>query len=47
MPYEDTMTLKFPAATRAAKHFALMLAADAVVSVGFGGTEAGAAKRQH
>lgn len=47
MPYEDTMTLKFPAATRAARHFALMLAAAAVVSIGFGGTEASAAKRKH
>jgi hypothetical protein len=47
MPYEDTMTLKFPAATRAARNIALMLAAAAVVSVGFGTTEASAAKRKH
>ncbi|MBN9008417.1 MAG: hypothetical protein J0H40_23805 [Rhizobiales bacterium] len=39
------MTLKFPAATRAARHVALMLAAAAVVAVG--ATEANAAKRKH
>ena len=46
MPYEDTMTLKFPAATRAATNIALLLAAAAVVSVGFS-TDASAAKRRH
>ena len=47
MPYEDTMTLKFPAAAiRAAKTIALLLAATAFIAVGFGTTDASAAKRK-
>jgi hypothetical protein len=41
------MTLKFPAATRAAKTIALFLAAAAFVAVGFTATDASAAKRKH
>jgi hypothetical protein len=44
--YEDTMTLKFPAATRAANAIALLLAAAAIVAVGFSPTDASAAKRK-
>jgi hypothetical protein len=45
--YEDAMTLKFPAATQAAKTLALFLAAVAFVVVGFAATDASAAKRRH
>jgi hypothetical protein len=41
------MTLKFPAATRAAKTIALLFAAVAIVAVGFNPTDASAAKRKH
>src|SRR6185437_10350684 len=41
------MTLKFPAATRAAKTIALLFAAAAIVAVGFIPTDASAAKRKH
>jgi hypothetical protein len=44
---EDTMTVKFPAATRAARTIALLLAAAAFVVVGLGTTDASAAKRRH
>jgi hypothetical protein len=43
---EDTMTVKFSAATRAAKNVALLLAAAVFVAVGFAATDASAAKRK-
>jgi hypothetical protein len=44
--YEDTMTVKFSATTRAAKNVALLLAAAAFVAVGFAASDASAAKRK-